>query len=219
MDIAVKFVRNAKIDCYFMTNYKQTSLKTKVVTQEEGGEPITFNQEIWIPLQIPLLSKQLIVKCMDEDTGRDETAGSLAFDIADLIDGKINEKFHWKNIYGSPKTPLTYKNNSAYEQEMNEHPDNASNWVGRVLMQVICEKTDDPIDKVVPITDDNILMEARTKTKDRRFDVIAEIGQAVSLPQDNKKYKIKLIIGGKELITGEPKTSKRNYHRYDHRFT
>jgi hypothetical protein len=31
--------------------------------------------------------------------------------------------------------------------------------------------------------------------------VIAEIGQAIALPKDNKKYKIKMIIGGKELIT------------------
>lgn len=39
---------------------------------------------------------------MDQDTGFDETAGSMSFDIADLIDGKQNGKFVWKNIWGSP---------------------------------------------------------------------------------------------------------------------
>jgi hypothetical protein len=88
MDIGIRFVQSEKIDCYFTTNYKNTTLKTKVITQEKGGKPIRFEEEMWIPLQIPLLQKHLIIKCMDQDTGFDETAGSMSFNIEDLIDGK-----------------------------------------------------------------------------------------------------------------------------------
>ena len=68
-------------------------------------------------------------------------------------------------------------------------------------MQITCEKTEEPLDKVVPITDQDILDESKIFARDKSYDVIAEIGQAIALPKDNKKYKIKMIIGGKELIT------------------
>ena len=48
--------------------------------------------------------------------------------------------------------------------------------------------------------------------------MIAEIGQAIALPKSGKKYKIKMVIGGKELITKEPKVAKKNYHRFNERF-
>ena len=40
--------------------------------------------------------------------------------------------------------------------------------------------------------------------RDRDYEIIAEIGQAVALPK-NKKYKVKMIIGGHELETKEAK--------------
>jgi len=58
---------------------------------------------------------------------------------------------------------------------MNENPEIASNWKGRVLMQVTCEETDKPIVKVDRVPDD-IIDEARAFTRDKSFDIIAEIG-------------------------------------------
>ena len=101
---------------------------------------------------------------------------------------------------------------------MNEHPDNASNWKGRVLMQVCCEKTEEPVDKVVPIMDEDVLNEAKVHSRNKMYDVIAEVGQAVALPKDGEKYKIKIIVGGKELITDSPKFAKKNYNRFNQRF-
>lgn len=49
MDMGIKFVRAAKIDAYVMTMYKKKKLKTKVLVMEEGGSPIDWNQEFWIP--------------------------------------------------------------------------------------------------------------------------------------------------------------------------
>jgi hypothetical protein len=64
---------------------------------------------------------------------------------------------------------------------MNENPEMASNWKGRVLMQVTCEPTDKPIIKECVIPDE-VISEARAYMRDRSFDIIAEIGQAVALP-------------------------------------
>ena len=41
-------------------------------------------------------------------------------------------------------------------------------------------------------------MQAQAFMRDKEYDVIAEIGQAVALPK-SKKYSVKIIIGGKEL--------------------
>jgi len=67
---------------------------------------------------------------MDEDDiGADEMAGTLTFSTKELIEGKKNNLFLWKNIYGSPLN----QSNSKFKKMMNEHPEYASNWKGRVL--------------------------------------------------------------------------------------
>jgi len=58
---------------------------------------------------------------------------------------------------------------------MNENPEMASNWKGRVLMQIVCEETEKPIAKVEPIEDD-IVMQAKAFTRDKDYDIIAEVG-------------------------------------------
>lgn len=115
-------------------------------------------------------------------------------------------------MYGSP---LNYSNSEA-KTKMNENPEMASNWKGRILMQVTCEPTDKPIIKDCAIPDE-VISEARAYMRDRSFDVIAEIGQAVALPIA-KQYTVKLIIGGKEFRTGLPRSSTKNYNRFNHRF-
>ena len=199
MDMGIAFVRKAKIDAYLSTNYKKKKLKSKVLVMEEGGEPINFNQEFWIPAQVPIISGRIVLKVMDSDDVFDETVGSLLFDLKDIIEGKHNGKFVWKNVYGSPLN----MSNSQAKRDMNENPEMASNWKGRILMQIVCEETEKPIAKVEAI-EDELIMEAKAFTRDKEFDVIAEVGQAVALPK-NKKYSVKLIVGGKEFQTKEAK--------------
>jgi len=49
------------------------------------------------------------------------------------------------------------------------------------------------------------------------FQLVAEIGQAICLP-DTKKYKMKICIGDFELTTDGPVEYKENYCRYSKRF-
>lgn len=81
---------------------------------------------------------------MDADDVSDEVIGSLLFDMQDIVDNKFNGKFFWKNVYGSPLN----QSNSQYKRDMNENPELASNWKGRILMQIECEETEKPVAKV-----------------------------------------------------------------------
>ena len=86
MDYAIGMFRKAKTDAYMMTMYKNKKLKTKVKIIEENGNPIDWNQEIWVPAQIPVLSDEIVFKLMDQDEIIDETVGSIKFKYKDILD-------------------------------------------------------------------------------------------------------------------------------------
>lgn len=161
-----------------MAHVKKRKLKTRVIEMEEGGKPINWNQEFWIPTQIPLIQSKINIKMMDEDATADEVCGSIIFDIKEIIDRhKANKPplFEWKNVYGSPLEGLTDIYNQTVKEEMNENPEAASFWKGRVLIQVTCEETENPELKVETIPKD-IIEDAKAYLRERSFDFIAEIG-------------------------------------------
>ena len=77
-----------KIDAYVRCDHKGQKLKTKVLVQEVGGQ-IHWNQQILIPLQVPLMGGRIVFKVMDEDTVCDEVVGSINIDAKDFIDDDI----------------------------------------------------------------------------------------------------------------------------------
>jgi hypothetical protein len=99
---------------------------------------------------------------------------------------------------------------------MNENPEIASNWKGRVLLQVSAFKTDKPVAKVCR-TENKLVQEAQEETKDNTYSIIAEVGQAICLPKKNKKYTVKIIVGGEVLETKEAKVVDSNYNRWNER--
>ena len=78
---------------------------------------------------------------MDEDKFVDEIVGSIVFDINHIINGKYDDKIFWKNIIGCPMG----QNPSSAKSEMNNNPELASFWKGRVLLEVVCSKTTTPV--------------------------------------------------------------------------
>ncbi len=58
---------------------------------------------------------------------------------------------------------------------MNENPEIASAWKGRVLIQVCSEETDKPIFLRKLITDKNLLLQAEEASVPQNFDIIAEV--------------------------------------------
>jgi hypothetical protein len=212
MDMGFGVLRKAKTDAYVLSQYKKKKLKTTVRTMEENGPPIDWNQEFWMPAQIPIIAKRLVLKLMDSDDVSDEVIGSLLFDMQDIVDGKFNGKFFWKNVYGSPLN----QSNSQAKRDMNESPELASNWKGRILMQIECEATEKPVAKVMPI-EDELVMKAKEYTLDRKYQIIAEVGQAVALPAHDK-YSVKIMVGGEVFETSKAKVAKKDYNRFNERF-
>lgn len=164
MDMGLGFMKKAKTDAYVMTEFKKKKLKSSVQVMKEDDPRVEWNQEIWVPAQIPIISKRLILKVMDQDDIKDEVVGSLLFDTQDIVDGKFQGKFFWANIYGSP---LNLSNSEA-KRDMNENPELASNWKGRILMQIECSETEKPVAKVCKI-DQDIVDDANAYKTNRKY--------------------------------------------------
>jgi hypothetical protein len=83
---------------------------------------------------------------MDYDTGlRDDIAGSMFFSLKSLIDkGKDpGGYFYWQNLYGSPADA-----SGSIAGMMNENPEYASAWKGRILMHLESMEEKHPEKKV-----------------------------------------------------------------------
>lgn len=68
------------------------------------------------------------MKLYDEDKIADEVVASMNFNLKDCI-GSLNGKYFWKNLYGSP-----LGKSGENTKLMNENPEVASTWKGRILM-------------------------------------------------------------------------------------
>jgi len=103
-----------------------------------------------IPLQVPVSKDRLILSVYDYDSGKpDEKVGSIVLSIKELVancsskDGELR----WVNIYGAP-TGLVEGPNM---KKMNDNPEQASRWKGRLLLHVQVSDSKSPEKDIVPI--------------------------------------------------------------------
>lgn len=79
---------------------------TKPITAKDGSADV--DQEMWIPITLPLTNDRLVIQCLDQDKTSSDLAGSLVYKITDLI--QMGEKeggtWKWQNIYGAPPNNL-----------------------------------------------------------------------------------------------------------------
>jgi hypothetical protein len=158
-------------------NYLGKEIKTSVVTMK--NDEIFWAQEIWLPVQYPLVSSRIVMTVYDEDPTKYDVVGSIAFDIKKIIeDIETQEDFpwYWKDIYGAPSGY-----SGTYSDEMDRVPEVASRWRGRILMQVTAEETENPKMKLRKV-DQDILQAAANHFTMKRYDIKAEIRQGVCLP-------------------------------------
>lgn len=115
------------IDAYMATTFFKNTLKTEVITMKDNL--VQWDQEMLMPVQWPVASNRLVFKIFDyEQAGSDELVGSLKFSIKDICACK-EPTFNWINIYGAP---LDCRGSNT--DKMNNHPEYASAWKGRVLV-------------------------------------------------------------------------------------
>lgn len=158
---------------------------------------------------------RMVFKVFDEDTVNDEIVGAIHLDQKEIIKapekGGKNGLFMWKNIYGAP---LGYTNKAAVA--MNNNPEIASLWKGRILMQVVAEKTEKPVLKVQDITDSDLITKAKEEyAREREYEIMLQVNSAIALPHNDTKYEIQVRIGDHEINTGEPAMYKGTYNRFN----
>ena len=97
----------------------------------------------------PVVASRILLKVYDHDQAdSDDLIGSIICNF-NHINGKLNGKVLWENIYGAP-TGVSGKNTKI----MNQNPELASTWKGRVLLQYECDKSDEAYLKKVKTPDD-----------------------------------------------------------------
>ena len=100
---------------------------------------VTWDQEIWLPIQWPVASNRLVFKIFDYDrAGSDELVGSMIFSIKDICKIEGGE-FNWINVYGAQSG-----HSGENTTRMNNNPEYASNWRGRVLVHYEAVETKNP---------------------------------------------------------------------------
>ena len=94
-----------------------------------------------------MATDRLILKVYDEDKISDEIVGSMNFSLKNIVNNMgENGILVWKNLYGSPMGCSGQNTNL-----MNENPEMASFWKGRILMHISSYDVKNPEMKVVPL--------------------------------------------------------------------
>ena len=98
---------------------------------------------------------------------------------------------------------------------MNDNPDIASDWKGKVLMHVHAEENDKPR-KAMEQADAELKQRAKELgfLDEEEYELLVEIGQGVTLPQEDKDYKIRVTVKDREWESEVPKEKKGEYTRW-----
>lgn len=119
-----------------------------------------------------MMSSRIVMKLMDKnDLLKDVAVGSLLFNLKDCIDPTKNGVFFWKNVYGAP----VGRSGSNCDM-MNNNPEIASTWKGRVLMKVTAKKAENPVCKMRKLSKEEVKKAEEYFDSERELDVIAEVG-------------------------------------------
>ena len=100
---------------------------------------------------------------------------------------------------------------------MNDFPEIASTWKGRILIHVSAYDTKNPEMKVAPLDPEYKAQCLKSKIFDQEeFEIIAEFGSGICLP-GSKKYKLRVQINDFSIDSSAPVEQKGNYNRWSNR--
>lgn len=115
----------------------------------------------------------------------------------------------WHNLYGCP-----VKVGGDASDMMNENPEIASTWKGRILLHIDCEDSQHP-EKAVQRIEDGIKEKAINQGyfNNKQYEVVWEVGMGICLPE-TQAYKVRFKIGEWEVETDKPVEKKDHYNRW-----
>ena len=150
-----------------------------------------WNQIINIPIQIPLVNNKIVLLVKDYDTiGHNDNIGSYEININDII-GPVNKyrDYRYIDIYGAS---INKKNKIC--DLMNTNAEIGSSWNGRILLKILYSTTDNPVNNVENITDNNEINIANKLARKVLWTFNAKLYCAYYLPKEYKKYSVKITI-------------------------
>ena len=182
-------------------------------------ERVIWNQEMRIPIELPLREESIKIQLWDWDALVDEFVCSTELKVANILkyeresldDDSVQPRMKWINFYGPPDR-TSGKNTDIMRRDSSR----ASNWCGRILVEYFCLPQKYPIYKIVLMKDQNYQdrVVAPFLIK-QNYKICVEFGSGICLP-NTKDYKIRLAIGPQKWDF-TPKEKKRNYCRWDKR--
>ena len=107
---------------------------------------------------------------------------------------------------------------NAAADAMNNNPEIASDWKGRVLLHIQAKENDKPM-KTVSQMDPDIKKKAiELKYLEKEdYELMIEIGQGITLPEKDKDYRICVKVMDEEWVCEKPKEKKGEYVRWHSR--
>lgn len=168
------------LEMYFKILYGGgNAVRTDIHDQlEEKKTPIM--QAFLLPVQTPVLSDRVCIDVFDSGTISDTKIGSFILSAKQLLaEGSKEGGFYmWRSLYGAPE-----ENTNDAAKAMNDNPDIASDWKGKVLMHIHAEENDKP-KKAMETADPEIKKRAKELgfLDEEDYELMVEIGQGVTLP-------------------------------------
>jgi hypothetical protein len=212
-----QLIGTGTIDAYLKLTYKGKKLKTKVIKQDNNLVP--WMEQFLIPIEIPVINNKLTLQVYDQDNMYDELAATTDLNIKGMLkydkdnpNLKVKTQCKWINLYGAPVGRSGTNTN-----RMNEHPESASTWKGRILVEYWCEDYKYPTFEKKPIPPDFDRYCFDNALEPREYVVIGEFGTGMCLPS-NESYRLKLCIGDVAFDSDKPKNHKADWCRWDTRF-
>ena len=105
-------------DAFIAVNYLGKKIQTRTVAQKDGQvmwaqeiwlpvqSPIVSSRLIWLPVQSPLVSSRLIMQVIDYDSSSsNDFIGSMAFELHEILQKSQDtgeSSWKWNDIYGPP---------------------------------------------------------------------------------------------------------------------
>jgi hypothetical protein len=188
-------------DGFVSSKFHGSELQTKVSKMDD--KVIQWNEELHLPLHMPVVSEKIILKIWDFDKFQNDIIGSIFFNKP-RIERKIGIGIFWANIYGAPID--THGNNT---DKANNNSKYGTRWKGRILMQVEGFETEDPRVKCDPI-DSVYLNQAKELNKMFVYEFYADIIHGISLPK-NEEFRIQISFGEHNFESSKPKSASSSY--------
>ena len=206
MDSIVAKKTNRECDPYIEFQYFGLNLKSKIVKNIK--DEAKWNQIIYLPVHIPIVSQKIVLLVKDYDAiGSDDNIGSLEINLNDII-GEINlyENYKFYDIYGSHRN-----SKDKYCNLMNTNAEIGSSWNGRILLKIEHYKEDTPIIKTTDIISKKELDFANNIARPKIFTAIIKLYSGYYLPEQYDRYRVRIEMENNKAVFVEKKTDKSQY--------